>query len=446
MTTCHLNSRPSSSSALLGTMDATAGVESLTPMSHIVIRISNSVTTHKEADDHIDQQPTHEAYVDEVLVRTVPSGDEDAPQLVPIFSSNEYEALTMQIKSGTCALSSPKKVFSFPLADGGASNELVSIFESTLTTDESTDIFSQTLNNQQSHSNSYYIMTIHELCSTTSICKSKNSFRQLTTSSTSQHIMQLYRQHRLDTQIRGRRLLHGTKGSNLNAYTLRSKPAVVFFDCDDCLYFDNWSIARHLTKKIEDHCKSEFGLPAGYAYQLYKEHGTALRGLIAEGYLSRDCDVSMNGFLDKVHDLPIHELLHPDVELREMISRMDPSIRRYVFTASVHHHAKRCLEALGVADLFDGIIDVKDCNFETKHSKSSFLAAMTKAGVEDPEACVLLDDSVTNIRAAREVGWRAVLVGRVGRDCGTLVTSEHAEHEIDIIHDLPNAFPELFLK
>jgi len=36
------------------------------------------------------------------------------------------------------------------------------------------------------------------------------------------------------------------------------------------------------------------------------------------------------------------------------------------------------------------------------------------------------------------------LVGRVGRDCGTTISSEHAELEIDRIHDFPNVLPELF--
>mmetsp|Transcript_5816 Transcript_5816/g.12682 ORF Transcript_5816/g.12682 Transcript_5816/m.12682 type:complete len:489 (+) Transcript_5816:61-1527(+) len=258
-------------------------------------------------------------------------------------------------------------------------------------------------------------------------------------------ILKLYLQHSLDSCIPGRRLLRGTSGSDLDLYTLRPKPAVIFFDCDDCLYFDNWKIAAYLTTKIEKHCQTEFGLDEGYAYKLYKKHGTALRGLIAEGYLSRDCSKSIDGFLETVHDLPIHALLSPDEQLRDMISKIHPSIRKFVFTASVRHHAERCLDALGISDLFDGIIDVKDCQFETKHSESSFHIAMGKAGVDNPESCIFVDDSVTNISAGRRVGWRCILVGKVGRDCGKKVTTEHAEHEIDTIHHLPHVLPEIFL-
>lgn len=128
-----------------------------------------------------------------------------------------------------------------------------------------------------------------------------------------------------------------------------------------------------------------------------------------------------------------------------MLKRIDPTVPKYVFTASVRHHAERCLKALGIRDLFEEvIIDVKVCGLATKHSREAFEKAMEIAGVSEPEACYFLDDSVRNIVAAREVGWRSVLVGRKGRDCGEVIESEDAEHEIDRIHDLPNIYPELF--
>eukprot|EP00550_Attheya_septentrionalis_P005607 CAMPEP_0198295178 /NCGR_PEP_ID=MMETSP1449-20131203/26341_1 /TAXON_ID=420275 /ORGANISM="Attheya septentrionalis, Strain CCMP2084" /LENGTH=494 /DNA_ID=CAMNT_0043995393 /DNA_START=6 /DNA_END=1487 /DNA_ORIENTATION=+ len=254
------------------------------------------------------------------------------------------------------------------------------------------------------------------------------------------HALTLYLQHRHDRIVK-RRLLSGYSSGNLDAYTVRPKPKAIFFDCDDCLYFDGWKTANQLTKKIDEWCVKH-GLPEGEAYQLYLRHGTALRGLLAEGHMEH-CEDAIDKYLQDVHDLPIHTLLSRDEELRNMIESMDPSIPKYVFTASVSDHADRCLKALGIRDLFaDIIIDVKACGLVTKHSKEAFQAAMKIANVDDPESCVFLDDSVNNIRAAREVGWRSILVGRVGRDCGTPISSDDAEHEIDRIHELPTIFPE----
>lgn len=316
-----------------------------------------------------------------------------------------------------------KKIFSFPHEE--ISN--VPVFELTIHNfDESTLL---------GEKGSYKIMTLREL---------GQLLQFQIQPSISQHVLQLYLQYCHDSRLK-RRLLRGTSGSNIDSYTLRPKPKVIFFDCDDCLYFDNWNIAGHLTTKIEDHCKEVFNLPNGRAYQLYKEHGTCLRGLMAEGHIDRDCPKSIDEFLHKVHDLPIHQLLVPDDKLRQIILDIDPTIRKFVFTASVRHHATRCLQALGIDDLFDGIIDVKDCNFETKHSTSSFHIAMQKADVVNVEECIFLDDSLTNILAASQVGWRSVLVGTTGRDCGSKITSEHAEVEIERIHDIEKILPEIFM-
>ena len=257
------------------------------------------------------------------------------------------------------------------------------------------------------------------------------------------HAMKLYFQRRTDIAVQ-RRMLKGYRSTNLENYGLRPRPKAIFFDCDDCLYFDNWVTAKKLTDKIEEWCVNH-GLRQGQAYELYKQYGTALRGLLAEGYLE-ESESAIDKYLQDVHDIPLGETLQRDHQLRQMILAMDASIPRYIFTASVRDHALRCLKALGIEDLFVGIIDCKSCDLETKHAPHSFRVAMSVAGVDDPECCLLLDDSVRNIEAARHVGWRGVLVGKVGRDCGKPISSENAELEVDRIHHVSQVLPELFVR
>ena len=255
------------------------------------------------------------------------------------------------------------------------------------------------------------------------------------------YAMRLYQQIQADFVV-NRRFLKGYSSLDLDDYGLRPQPEVIFFDCDDCLYFDNWTVAGLLTAKIDQWCVNH-GLKPGQAYQLYKQYGTALRGLLAEGYLENNI-AAIDVFLRDVHDIPVLDLIQRDEELRQILQGIDPSIPKYVFTASVSDHALRCLRALGVEDLFVGIIDCKMMDFETKHSQHAFDVAMKVTGVTIPERCLFFDDNLTNIRAARKIGWRSVLVGRIGRDTGLPITSEHAELEIDRIHDLRQVLPELF--
>ena len=387
-------------------------------------------TTQERGAHHIIQRPLSKRMADcYIFVRASDSvivqSSAQQPNQIAAFSSIEFDKLGRHFSSLN---SSPRRrLFSFPHEE--KSNFLTTVYEHTLV-----NVNKSILRSLENGDLIYKIITLKEL----------GQLQHQMPPSISKHVVQLYMQHYHDSRL-NKRLLRGTSGSDIDSYTLRPIPKVIFFDCDDCLYFDNWTIAGHLTRKIEDHCQKEFDLPNGRAYELYKEYGTCLRGLMAEGYVDRNCQNSVDDFLVKVHDLPIHEMLEADERLRQIILDIDPTIRKFVFTASVRHHAMRCLEALGIDDLFEGIIDVKDCNFETKHSISSFQVAMKKAGVVNAEECIFFDDSVTNISAAAKVGWRSILVGTSGRDCGKRITSEHAELEIDRIHDMKLVLPELFL-
>ena len=220
----------------------------------------------------------------------------------------------------------------------------------------------------------------------------------------------------------------------------------VFFDCDDCLYQNDWQTAGLLTKRIEGYCVEKLGLAPGRAYDLYKKHGTCLKGLVVENVIA-DTEEAMDACLEAFHDVPLTGI-ERDPALRAMILGIRPEVRRvgrtcrsgrgggvcvwvwvcvccvrvcvcvcvcvcvvrvclprthllrltlthyanphsfrptkvkkWVFTASVASHAQRCLEALGIADLFLGIIDVKAVGNITKHSPGAFRRAMEIAGV-----------------------------------------------------------------
>lgn len=135
--------------------------------------------------------------------------------------------------------------------------------------------------------------------------------------------------------------------------------------------------------------------------------------------------------------------IHPDPRLRDELARL--SVPSFIFTASASEHALRCMDRVGIKDLpWKGVIDTRSTNLESKHARSSFEAAMRIAGVTEPRACVFADDSVKNIKAAKEVGWRTVLVGRYDRDSGATIVCPEADAHIDSLHDLRAVMPEMF--
>eukprot|EP01062_Namystynia_karyoxenos_P074109 TRINITY_DN70956_c0_g1_i1.p1 TRINITY_DN70956_c0_g1~~TRINITY_DN70956_c0_g1_i1.p1 ORF type:complete len:263 (+),score=86.08 TRINITY_DN70956_c0_g1_i1:91-879(+) len=212
---------------------------------------------------------------------------------------------------------------------------------------------------------------------------------------------------------------------------------VYFFDMDDTLYQNQWTTAGMITKRIEKYCEEHLGLPKGKSMELYRKHGTCLRGLLQEGLLAED---KVDDYLEFCHDIPTVGISR-DETLRAVLQIIPGS--RWVFTAApAKYWAERVLDTLGVRDLFEGIVDAVDCKFMTKHDPESFRIAMKKAGVTDPGRCVLLDDSAKNLVAAKEAGWQTVLVGppRFADE----LRSGVADAVIKSVHHLPEALPQLF--
>lgn len=200
----------------------------------------------------------------------------------------------------------------------------------------------------------------------------------------------------------------------------------IFIDCDDCLYQNNWATANKITKSIAAYTL-KLGVDEKQAYHLYKTHGTCLKGLLLEGIIDR---AGVEDFLLKVHDIDYDDIA-PDPALVEVLARLMKVAPCWVFTASAREHAQRCLARVGLDTLpWQGIIDTRDCDLQTKHVASSFHVAMKKAGATDPSTCLFFDDSKKNVCAAKALGWTTVLVGLYDRDTGDRIYCDEADFHI----------------
>lgn len=181
-------------------------------------------------------------------------------------------------------------------------------------------------------------------------------------------------------------------------------------------------------------------------------------------------------FLRAVHDIELADSIKPDPVLLGLLRRL--RCPTWVFTASVASHAQRCIACLGVESVrtIAGIIDVRAVNYATKYELAAYRAAESiAAGVSGGAAGVtagssaaanvaagggtdgdgihsrtgarthiLVDDSWSNMKAAKAAGWRTVLVGRTARDGRSASECEFADCVIGSIHELPSVLPELF--
>ncbi|KAF9652196.1 pyrimidine 5-nucleotidase, partial [Thelephora ganbajun] len=182
--------------------------------------------------------------------------------------------------------------------------------------------------------------------------------------------------------------------------------AIVWFDIDNTLYSASTKISHAMGERIHAYFV-QLGLSHEEASDLhhhyYKTYGLALRGLV------KHHDVDPLDFNDKCDgSLPLEDMIQPDPSIRKLFQDIDRSKARvWALTNAYKTHAIRVLKILNVDDLIDGLVfcDYSDRNFSCKPERAYYDQALEKAGITDPSKCYFIDDSRTNVDAAKNFGW-----------------------------------------
>lgn len=182
------------------------------------------------------------------------------------------------------------------------------------------------------------------------------------------------------------------------------------FDLDDTLYPPESQFMGLIQQRINDYVVRTSGLPADEALAVQKsylrDYGTSLAGLMAHHR------IDPADFLHEVHDVPL-DLLRPDPGLRAALERLQGP--RVVFTNGSTAHARRVVEKLELADLFDGLFSLEDADLIPKPDPRTFARMADRYGI-DPGSAAFFEDTVRNLRPARELGMTTVLVGPHAHD------------------------------
>jgi putative hydrolase of the HAD superfamily len=177
------------------------------------------------------------------------------------------------------------------------------------------------------------------------------------------------------------------------------------FDLDDTLYPPESQFMGLIQQRINDYVVRTSGLPAEEALTVQKgylrDYGTSLAGLMAHHR------IDPADFLHEVHDVPLDRLT-PDPGLRAALQRLEGP--RVVFTNGSAAHARRVVEKLELADLFDGLFSLEDADLIPKPDPRTFARMADRFGV-DPASAAFFEDTVRNLKPARDLGMTTVLVG-----------------------------------
>ncbi|MEA5078940.1 MAG: pyrimidine 5'-nucleotidase [Anaerolineaceae bacterium] len=181
----------------------------------------------------------------------------------------------------------------------------------------------------------------------------------------------------------------------------------LFFDLDDTLYPPTSGLWDAIGERIETFMREYVHIPAAEVHdlrtELFLQYGSTMKGLV------KLYGIKEQDFLDYVHDVPLTRFIFPNPDLRQTLMKYPQ--RKVIFTNADTNHANRVLNAIGLQGIFEQIIDIRAIHPFCKPQVEAFTAAMQLAGIQDPQNCVMIDDSANNLRAARQAGLFTIQTG-----------------------------------
>lgn len=197
----------------------------------------------------------------------------------------------------------------------------------------------------------------------------------------------------------------------------RSRPRrspVWFFDLDNTLHDASHAIFRaidaRMTSYVERHLRVDRAEADRLRRHYWLRYGATLLGLV------RHHGIDPHHFLHETHDFEVVELLRAERGLGQLFARLPG--RKVLLTNAPARYASAVVRALAIDRHLGARYTIETMrlhgSFRPKPSRSMLRHMLVRERVP-PGQAILVEDSVANLRAARAVGFRTVLVTKHGR-------------------------------
>ncbi len=210
------------------------------------------------------------------------------------------------------------------------------------------------------------------------------------------------------------------------------KPVWVF-DLDNTLHNATPHIFPHINRSMTVYLQQHLGLNEQAAGELrrhyWQRYGATLSGMM------KHHGTDPQHFLWHTHQFPeLPGMVLREPRLRHVLKRLPG--RKLVFSNAPQHYARAVLKLLCVDDLFDDVFAIEHTHYRPKPEIAGFLRLLRKHRL-NPAHCVMVEDNVENLQAAKRLGMRTVWVD------ATMRSPAYVDVKIRDVMKLPRALSRL---
>jgi putative hydrolase of the HAD superfamily len=183
------------------------------------------------------------------------------------------------------------------------------------------------------------------------------------------------------------------------------------FDLDNTLHNASPHIFPHLHHAMREYIERFLEVDPEEAARIreayWHRYGATLLGLV------RHHGTDPRHFLHHTHqfdDLPSMVVFERPV--RSMLRKLPG--RKIVFSNAPLHYTEAVLAIAGIRRQFDSVWTIERLRFQPKPQLAGFLRLLHKERL-DPRSCVMVEDSAANLRTAKLLGMKTVLISNTPR-------------------------------
>lgn len=212
-----------------------------------------------------------------------------------------------------------------------------------------------------------------------------------------------------------------------------TRERVWLFDLDNTLHDASRHVFPHINRSMREYIERHLGISEAEATRLrqdyWRRYGATLLGLI------RHHGTDARHFLWHTHQFAqLPRMVESQPALRGVLHRL--SGRKIVFSNAPGHYTEAVLDILGIRRMFHSVWTIERLDFLPKPSPAAFRRLLAGERL-DPRQCVFVEDSPANLRAAKRLGMKTVLISR------TVGLPAFVDLRLQSVLDLPRALNKL---